>query len=341
MQFIFYLVVFGLSAVSVRLYINFAKQRGLIDIPNQRSSHTIPTPRGGGSIFIIIWFLLLIVFFSLGKIKLLSFTFLFAPSLLIAFVSFLDDNINLSARWRFLTQICAVVIALLLIGSVPILNIGFIELTWQPLILLGLTIFSLWSINLFNFMDGTDGISSVEALFVLGGQSFFFIDKHNTTMAHLLWFLCAAILGFLLWNWPKAKVFMGDVGSASLGLLIALIAICLQKYEQVPIILSLMLYGVFLFDATLTLIRRLFHKEKWYEAHKSHAYQRVHQAGFSHLKLLLGVIIINIIIVILTLVAFYWPHLTLYMALLELLILCIIYFAIEQRQPMYLKNANI
>lgn len=333
-------IICVMSLVLVKLYITVAKRRGLIDIPNARSSHVIPTPRGGGLVFIVLWLVILVVLVSLHKIDITLFGYFFLPTALIAVVSFLDDNMSLSAKWRFSVQICAGLIALFMLNTLPQLDFVFFSVNWAPLNELIAILFIVWSINLFNFMDGTDGIASVQAIVVLGGQVFLILLMANSATLFLLSGLCAAIIGFLVWNWPKAKVFMGDVGSASLGLIIALTALWLQKNYHVSIMLSIMLYGIFLFDATTTLIRRILHKEKWYEAHKSHAYQRVHQIGHSHLTVVLGVIVLNAIVVSLVVISYYWPHLTSSMALLELVILCILYFMIEQRRPMYPKYAK-
>lgn len=340
MFIIFSLLVLLITLIVVKLFIIVARHRGLLDIPNQRSSHVIPTPRGGGIVFVVMWLLILLFYFLMNSISLSQFLFLFAPSLLIAVISFIDDSISLSAKWRFLVQLVAGISALVFIHFDSSIDLTFLKLTWEPLVLLLLLFFIIWSVNLFNFMDGTDGIASVEALFVLGGQAYLLYQNPSNVPFHLVLLLCAAIFGFLLWNWPKAKVFMGDVGSATLGMIIALIAICLQKSGHVAIVYSLMLYGLFLFDATITLLRRLIRKEKVFQAHKLHAYQRLHQAGWSHLQVLLGFIAVNVLISVLTLIAYHWPKLTSYMVLLELLILGILYGIIERLRPMYPKHVN-
>lgn len=332
------ITLFIVSSVLVKSYLVLAKRQGLLDIPNHRSSHIEPTPRGGGLVFILLYLVMLVVSLLLKKIHFQLFLYYFIPVLFIALISFLDDNINLSAKWRFSVQFFSVIFAMLILQP-HLLNFVVVQLTSTPLIWFIAVCFSLWSINLFNFMDGTDGIAAIQAIFVLGGQAFIVMEiSVSHFMADILCFLCVAISGFLIWNWPKAKVFMGDIGSASLGLIVVLTAFWLQKYYDISLLLSLMLYGVFLFDASLTLIRRILHKEKWYEAHKSHAYQRLCQAGYSHLQLLFGVIILNCIFVVLFLISFYWPHLLLTLLLLEFAILCIIYLIVEKLKPMYPKT---
>ena len=322
------------TLVGLAFFRKYAYRRNLLDNPNQRSSHTVPTPRGGGIVFIGLWLVFLCICTLLNVISLLLFLTFFLSSVVIATISYIDDNYSLRASLRLLFQMLAAILALGLIGLVNSLDLGFFTLTiaWLIMPLLFFTI--VWSINLFNFMDGLDGFATVEALFVLGiGGSLIYL-KGGQELAYVLWALVAALFGFLCWNWPKAKIFMGDVGSATLGLIIMLAGILAQKYYQVPFILWLMLYGVFIFDATVTLTRRMLRKEKLYLAHKTHAYQRLNQAGWSHRKVLMGLIGVNAILTFLVLLANKYPTLTVYFSIVELFILISIYWLIEKRKAM-------
>ena len=178
-----------------------------------------------------------------------------------------------------------------------------------------------------------DGFAGTEAVFVLVIGSLLVYLSHGFALSYALWALVVLILGFLVWNRPKAKIFMGDVGSASLGFIILLSGLVAQKYNQVPFILWLMLYGVFLFDATVTLIRRFLKGEKWHEAHRKHAYQRLNQAGWSHGKVMLGLVLINSIISVLVLIAYYHDFLTPYLFTVELAMFIVIYLRIEKLKP--------
>jgi Fuc2NAc and GlcNAc transferase len=331
------LILFLISCFGVRIYTSFAKHKGLLDTPNLRSSHKVPTPRGGGIVFIFLWEIVLIFFLVIDFIPKELFYYYFFPIMLIAIISFCDDNMKLSATLRFFIQTIAVTLAMLIIGKIPELNLGIILLRSHLLIFVLVLLFSLWSINLFNFMDGTDGLAAVQAIviFLVGGLILNRFGAHD--LSHVIWALMALLLGFLVWNWPKASIFMGDVGSATLGLIVILTATYAQKTDGVPFILWFMLYGAFLFDASITLVRRIIHKDKWYEAHNKHAYQRLHQSGLSHLQLLVGFIIVEFIISILTLLASYFLNLITIFVLLEFTMLCIIYLIIEKRLPMYSK----
>jgi Fuc2NAc and GlcNAc transferase len=332
------IISFFVSLIGVRIYTGLARKKGLLDIPNARSSHTAPTPRGGGIVFIVLWLISLFVFWLSRCINGQQCALFFIPSLLIAAISFIDDNISLSARWRFGTQLFAVLIALGIIGPIPRLSLQLFGISslWLNFILA--LLICLWSTNLFNFMDGMDGLAASAAAIVLSMQAYLLYRYGALGLTVITCVLAAAILGFLIWNWPRAKVFMGDVGSATLGLILAIIALYAQKFYNIPIILWVMLYGVFLFDATITLVRRLLHKEKWYEAHKSHAYQRLHQSGWSHLKVLLGFLGLNLVIVSLVFIATYYIRWTFALAVVELVILGIIYSWIETQRAMYQKN---
>jgi UDP-N-acetylmuramyl pentapeptide phosphotransferase/UDP-N-acetylglucosamine-1-phosphate transferase len=329
-----YFVLFIASVAGVKLFTSVARGKGFLDIPNHRSSHSVPTPRGGGVVFIGLWLLYLLGAYFLSTLPLSIMLSFFVPTLIISVISYCDDYMNLSAKLRFSIQALAVVLAMIFLGHERLLDFSLFTLSSVWLILPFVFISLLWSINLFNFMDGMDGFSAVEAVFVFSAGGLLVFIAGASVIAELLWALCALLLGFLVWNKPKAKIFMGDVGSASLGLVVLLSGYIAQKYAHVPIVLWFMLYGVFLFDATITLIRRLLRKERLYEAHKKHAYQRLQQAGWSHGQVLLGLITINILIFFITLCAFYLTAYTYFLLLIELILLVAIYLAIEKKKPM-------
>ena len=333
-QIIVYLILFLLTIIGLGFFRKYAYHKNLLDNPNQRSSHTIPTPRGGGIVFIGLWLVFLCICALSKAIPLLLFLTFFLSSVVIATISYIDDNYSLKASLRFLFQMLAAILALVCIGPVSSLDFGFFTLTIIWLIMPLLFFAMVWSINLFNFMDGLDGFTTIEALFMLGIGGILIYHQGGQDTAYLIWGLVATLLGFLCWNWPKAKIFMGDVGSTTLGLIIMITGIVAQKYYQVPFILWLMLYGVFLFDATVTLIRRILRKEQLHLAHRNHAYQRLNQAGWSHKQVLFGLFGINTILTFIVLLANKYPALTLYFSILELFILILIYWLIEKRKAM-------
>jgi len=257
---------------------------GLIDIPNHRSSHVQATPRAGGMVFMLAW-VLWMLFAAYQQLIPWHLTAILLPSImLISIIGLIDDRYSIAAKWRFLAQCCATA---LLLWQLPI---GIFIAVIAALALI-------WSTNLFNFMDGIDGIAAIEALTVFGFGGIIFWAHGALALSWVSWSLCAGCAGFLVWNLPPAKIFMGDVGSTSLGfLVIALPLIGLQQYHISPVPWFI-LYSAFLTDASATLIRRLFAGEKWYQAHKSHAYQRLHQAGFSHAQVLFFLMGLNAILI--------------------------------------------
>lgn len=286
------ILLFFVVVVAVWQFQKLASRAGLIDKPNQRSSHTIAKPRAGGLIFISAW--LIWCFFSPTPPYLL---WLIGPSvILIAAIGFLDDRFTLSAKWRLLVQFIATGVFLLQLHLSP------------PLFIISYAC-TLWSINLFNFMDGTDGIASVEAITVLGGISVFLWQIGATHESLVALGLVVSVLGFIVWNWPPAKIFMGDVGSTSIGFMIPALSLVAYTHYHLSLMPICILYGVFFFDATVTLIRRIARGEKWYQAHRSHAYQRLHQAGFSHKQVLYCVIALNVFLITLGYIAFANPPL--------------------------------
>lgn len=285
---IIYLLIFSSSFLLTFLVKVFAKKKALFDIPNERSSHTIPTPRGGGLAIALTWFAGITYLNLNGNIPLNLYYALITGSI-ISVISFADDIYTLKSLPRFLTQCIAAAIALYFVGGLQKINLGFyvIENTYllNTLAFLGIV----WFINLFNFIDGIDGYAASETIFVSLALFFFIGDK-------LLLVLVMAVLGFLPWNWDKAKIFMGDIGSTLLGFTLCVLAIYYHNTGQFSIINSLILTSLFWFDATYTLYRRFINKEKLNQAHKKHAYQRIVQFGFSHQKTVLFAMLINLIL---------------------------------------------
>ncbi|HEX5512938.1 MAG TPA: glycosyltransferase family 4 protein [Gammaproteobacteria bacterium] len=274
---------------------NYAFKRSLIDIPNARSSHSRPTPRGGGVAIVVSLSFGLAIFCWLGEV---SFRFALAVGLgglLVAAVSYLDDRYDLPARWRFLVHVIAAGWALWWLGGIPPLLIfdQELRLDWLGILIGGL--FIVWLLNLYNFMDGIDGIAGVEAVTVACSAAVLLGLGGDSAAALQLLLLAAAALGFLLWNWPPAKIFMGDVGSAYLGFVFAVIALETSREGPLNLWVWLILLAVFITDASVTLLRRLWRGERWYQAHRSHAYQQAARRFGSHLKVTLTVGALNVL----------------------------------------------
>ena len=327
-----------LSCFLVGLFRKYAIKKDLLDHPNLRSSHLVPTPRGGGVVFPILLIIYILFLYFTNEFKPLYLYIFLPPVILISLVSFFDDTYQLAARWRFLAQLSAAVYSMVIIGGLQTINLGafVIDFGWFGYIFIVLAL--LWSINLYNFMDGIDGLAAVEALFIFGFGGYFVWCAGGYVLANIIWSVAAMAAGFLWWNKPPAKIFMGDVGSTLLGFLVILLGLAGEVWYGVPFILWIILYGVFLFDATLTLIRRIMHGDVWYEAHRLHAYQRLQLQQWSHRKILCGIIVVNSMLAMLVLIGFYLPQYMLFLLMLAITILSICYLLVEKVQPMYLRR---
>lgn len=296
------LAVFLATCFLTYLIHHYVVAKSLIDIPNARSSHSIPTPRGGGLSIVIVCLVPFLLFGILtgfdtpecGEIaddtKFWAGAALFSALFAVAGIGFGDDHRHIPARWRLLVHFSAAALALLNINLPVISGFGFsLENQW----LLGcLYLFGLvWLLNLYNFMDGIDGIASIEAITVaLGAAALLWIHQAESGADVLLVFFASSIAGFLVWNFPHAKIFMGDACSGFLGFSLGLFALITSATGAINIWSWLILLAVFITDATITLIKRILNKQVWYEAHSSHAYQHYarqlthtfQQQGFDH-----------------------------------------------------------
>jgi len=281
---IIYLIVFLSSLILTFLVRKLALKKNIIDNPNERSSHTVPTPRGGGLAIVITWFAGLICLFLQKQIEANLF-FALMSGVVLAIVSALDDVLDLTPKIRMVAQAISAAGALYFLGGFNLLP-DF----QNQLVFWGLTIVVfvgiIWFINLYNFLDGIDAFASQEAILVSAGLIIL-------TGNYWLGILIAAVGGFLVWNWPKAKIFMGDVGSTQLGFALVVLGIYFHNQQAVNIFTWLALTSVFWFDATITLYRRWCNKEQLSKAHKKHMYQRLNQSGLSHLQVDLLAIAFN------------------------------------------------
>lgn len=201
---------------------------------------------------------------------------------------------------------------------------GFAELNLFWLINVLAVIAIVWMINLYNFMDGIDGIAGTEAI-TISGAAAIFLWVQNSGLVAVCLLILAAVLGFLIWNWPPAKIFMGDVGSGFLGFVIAVLAIWSENSGAAPLLIWLLLLGVFIVDATVTLVKRMTRGEKLYEAHRSHVYQLAVQAGYSHKQVTLTILLINMMLGIVAAGTFYCYYDYIWiivLAALTMLIIC-------------------
>jgi len=283
-----YIILFLLS-FSLTYFIKiYAIKKSLLAEVNDRSSHTIPTPHGGGMAVAITWFVGLIYLYTTSQIELTLFYALMI-GIFIAVVGLVDDIVELKPKTRMIVFTLVGFLGLYIIGGLDILTFGIFDISNIFITNIFAILLILWYINLTNFIDGIDGYLSMKFLFLSIAGLILIGGGHFAVLG-------VSILGFLYWNWHKAKIFMGDVGSTLLGYTIAIITIYYANQEASNLWIWITLYGVFWFDATYTLVRRKLNGEKLSEAHRKHAYQRLTQAGWSHSKVTLSALTLNIII---------------------------------------------
>jgi len=289
------LVVFFLSWGLTLVLRRYALARSLMDVPNERSSHSVPTPRGGGVAIVVAFAFALPVLASIGLIEQTAMIGILGGGLLVAAIGFADDHGHIAARWRLLGHfVAAGWVVFWINGLAPVPLFGVLV----DLRLLGdllAVIYLVWMLNLYNFMDGIDGLASAEAISVCLAACLVYGWCGHADLMWSVLALAAAVAGFLCWNFPPARIFMGDAGSGFLGVVLG--AMALQASWGNPALLWswLILLGVFIVDATWTLVQRLLRGDKVYQAHRSHAYQHAARRTSSHLAVTSAVVLINVV----------------------------------------------
>lgn len=287
---------FGVALLATPLMRRFALRHALLDVPNERSAHSVPTPRGGGSAIAAAFFSSLALLLWWDVLPQAAGMALLWGGLLVAAVGAWDDRRHIAPLWRLLAHVLAAVWALFWLGK-------DLSVVHASLALLGIV----WLTNLYNFMDGIDGLAGSQALCaaLAGGVLLWLSDAPGLALASLT--LAMSSAGFLVWNWPPAKIFMGDTGSGLLGYSFAVLALASAQSGALSALIWLILLAPFVLDATLTLLRRMLRGECWYQAHATHLYQRVAQAGYSHKQVTMAVIILNVAL-LWGLAAWLWRH---------------------------------
>jgi Fuc2NAc and GlcNAc transferase len=290
-----FVVTFAFSAILVGVVRRYALRNNIVDLPNMRSSHVAPTPRAGGIAVVLSFVAALCALCLCRVVDARTAGILIISGCAIAGVGYLDDRRQLTAKARFAVHLAAAVFVIALLGGIPEPELarwglgGFwISFAFAVLVLA-------WGTNLFNFMDGIDGIAASEAIFMsMAGAYLNWLDGGDSGISAAMLCLSAATAGCLVWNWPPARIFMGDVGSGFLGFMVTVLAILACNRGSVPIEVLPILGGVFLVDATVTLIRRFVRGDRWLEAHRSHAYQRLARRWQGHKPVTVLVIVINL-----------------------------------------------
>ena len=288
-------IVALVSLALTALLRQYALHRSIIDVPNARSSHTVPTPRGGGVAIVLTFALSLVWLAWVELIAVAQSAALLGAGLLIALIGFMDDHGHIAARWRLLGHFFAAIWTLFWMHGLPAITAFGVtfDLGWAGHVLA--VFYLVWMLNLYNFMDGIDGLASLQAICAcLALTLIYFLSGHQSMIwAPLL--LSVSVAGFLYWNFPPARIFMGDAGSGFLGIILGGLSIQAAWAGSEFFFAWLIMLGVFIVDATFTLIRRLARGDKVYEAHRSHAYQFASRQYGRHLPVTLAVAVINVV----------------------------------------------
>ncbi len=272
----------------------YALHHSIMDVPNQRSSHLVPTPRGGGVAIVLSFIAALPVVVQDGWLGVHHAIALGGAGSLVALIGFLDDHRPISARWRLLVHFAAAAWGLYWLGGLPALRFGEMQVQWGVWgIPIGL-LYLVWMLNLYNFMDGIDGIAGVEAVTTCAAVALICGLMGDWQAAVLPVLLAVSVGGFLYWNLPPARIFMGDAGSGFLGLILGLLTLQMAWVNPQLLWAWLILLAVFLVDATVTLLRRLWRGVRVYEAHREHAYQHAARRLRSHGPVTAAVAAINL-----------------------------------------------
>ena len=269
MNFLIFLFFILASLFLTEIIRRYSIKNDLLDTPDFRSSHSIATPSGGG-LSIVICFLGALAF-STSLLDNTLFAFI-GSGILIATVGFCDDRNSIAVKWRLLSHFIAAIWILYWFGGLPEFEIiGLsINLGWFGFVIAAFVL--VWLLNLFNFMDGIDGIAASETIYVAFAGAYFSWLNGLEDLSYISLILAASTMGFLILNWAPAKIFMGDVGSSFLGLMLGTI-IYANILKGSSVWIWLILLSVFLIDSGVTLVRRIINGDKWYMAHCSHAYQ--------------------------------------------------------------------
>jgi Fuc2NAc and GlcNAc transferase len=278
-----------LSFLLTGLATQYSRRRGLIDLPGDRTSHAIATPRGGGAGLIAALLIATAIKYLISD-HLDFWIFCTLPgALALSWVGWWDDHRSLSVKFRFAVQLVVSIYLIWCATDVALLGGGL----WM----LAAVVFLLWTTNLYNFMDGSNGMAGLQGVFVAVVLAGLFHAADNSQAVLICLMVGAACLGFLPWNLGRARVFMGDVASGSLGFIFAALLIYGVTSQAFGFSVALLVMLVFVTDSSLTLLMRVINGERWYTAHKQHLYQRLIAHGWSHGSVLLFYQALNLVLV--------------------------------------------
>jgi len=287
--------VVAISWYATKWLIGRLSEKGIVDVPNERTLHQGAIPRGGGLVIVATLLLSLVVMAALTS-RYQFFLSLFAIVSSWSTLSWFDDRFDLSPRLRVASQCVFSIVTIAAFGYVT--EIQFSEESFVSLSVFGMIatfIGIMWLSNLYNFMDGMDGLAASQTIIGAITLGIWFWQYGDQGLAIVCFVLAAASYGFLLWNWQPAKIFMGDVGSVTIGAFFStLLVIAVSRY-QLPVISFVLLFWVFVADASATVLHRIVKREKFWLPHRTHLYQRLATLGVAHNKIVIALIMLMLI----------------------------------------------
>lgn len=296
------LTVFIASVIATGAAYRYARHRQWFAVPNARSSHIVPTPSSGGVGFVAVTLALLALLGWSGRVDRSAVAALLVGGAFVAFIGWLDDRRQLRAGMRAVAYALAAAWAVWSIGGVDHLYLGVISMEfgyWGSLIAFAsILAFS----NFTNFMDGIDGLVGSFSVIVGGVLALLFFRAGAPGFAAVCAIIALTSLGFLVWNWSPAKIFMGDVGSVFLGFSFATVAVLAEQRRILPALLWVILFAPIVVDAGFTTLRRALRGERWWEAHRTFSYQRAVARGYTHQTVVLNAMLLECALVVLAFV---------------------------------------
>lgn len=302
-------IPFFASVLGCYLYPKVAIKFGAIAIPNSRSLHIQPIPRGAGIIIAMCVLTSLLIINTLKIIYIPYFMPIMLAAIVMSIVGFLDDCLELSASLRLCIQIIIAIWLYYWLVDNNTINFGFVSMQIGLLKIPFTILFLVWYYNLFNFMDGSDGMASSAVIYIASVFLIIAYLEHQKIPLVFLTILSSATLGFLLFNWPPAKMFLGDVGTNFCSCIISVIMLITIWHYNINLFVWLIALGYYLLDTTITLlIRMVKFPRAWFKAHRSHAYQNL-VLNIGHLPALLIIWAINLLWFLpFAMLAYYFPQ---------------------------------
>ncbi|KAA9132054.1 glycosyltransferase family 4 protein [Marinihelvus fidelis] len=273
-----------LSLLLVGLVRRLALRSNMLDRPGERSSHTTDTPTGGGAGLYAAMLLVALLPFPWWSVP-AQWVVVLVCMLPLVVIGWVDDRHDLAWTWRLSVQF-AVSLGLVLLAQASQAGIGWPGATLTVSLMAVATFYLVWMMNMFNFMDGSDGMAGGQGMFCGGVIAVLFLVAGDTGLMQAAVALAAACLGFLAWNHPPARIFLGDTGSIPLGLAIGALLLLGVASGDISPPVALLVPATFMVDAGMTLLWRVARGERWYTAHRNHLYQRLIRHGWSHGRVL-------------------------------------------------------